>query len=63
VLIMTGGPGVGNTTIVKAILRILAAKERSTAACERPFIDCWKLTLGPAASAVEKTNRSIATCL
>src|SRR6202007_2940250 len=26
VLIMTGGPGVGKTTIVKAILRILAAK-------------------------------------
>ena len=25
---MTGGPGVGNTTIVKAILRILAAKGR-----------------------------------
>jgi exodeoxyribonuclease V alpha subunit len=27
VLVMTGGPGVGKTTIVKAILRILAAKE------------------------------------
>ena len=26
VLVMTGGPGVGKTTIVKAILRILAAK-------------------------------------
>jgi hypothetical protein len=26
VLIMTGGPGVGKTTIVKAILRIIAAK-------------------------------------
>jgi exodeoxyribonuclease V alpha subunit len=27
VLVMTGGPGVGKTTIVDAILRILAAKE------------------------------------
>ena len=27
VLIMIGGPGVGKTTIVNAILRILAAKE------------------------------------
>ena len=27
VLVMTGGPGVGKTTIVNAILRILAAKE------------------------------------
>ena len=26
-LVMTGGPGVGKTTIVKAILRILAAKD------------------------------------
>jgi exodeoxyribonuclease V alpha subunit len=26
VLVMTGGPGVGKTTIVKAILRVLAAK-------------------------------------
>lgn len=26
VLVITGGPGVGKTTIVKAILRILAAK-------------------------------------
>jgi ATP-dependent exoDNAse (exonuclease V) alpha subunit len=29
VLVMTGGPGVGKTSIVNAILRILAAKGRS----------------------------------
>jgi ABC-type microcin C transport system duplicated ATPase subunit YejF len=30
VTVMTGGPGVGKTTIVKAILRILAAKGTET---------------------------------
>ena len=33
VLVMTGGPGVGKTTIVKAILRILAAKGMSLLLC------------------------------
>ena len=33
VLVMTGGPGVGKTTIVKAILRILAAKGISILLC------------------------------
>jgi exodeoxyribonuclease V alpha subunit len=33
VLVMTGGPGVGKTTIVKAILRILAAKGTSLLLC------------------------------
>jgi exodeoxyribonuclease V alpha subunit len=33
VLVMTGGPGVGKTTIVKAILRILAAKGTSLVLC------------------------------
>ena len=33
VLIMTGGPGVGKTTIVKAILRILAAKGTGLLLC------------------------------
>ena len=33
VLVMTGGPGVGKTTIVKAILRILAAKGTSLLPC------------------------------
>jgi exodeoxyribonuclease V alpha subunit len=32
-LVMTGGPGVGKTTIVKAILRILAAKGTSLLLC------------------------------
>jgi exodeoxyribonuclease V alpha subunit len=32
VLVMTGGPGVGKTTIVKAILRILAAKDTRASA-------------------------------
>ena len=32
-LVMTGGPGVGKTTIVKAILRILAAKGASILLC------------------------------
>jgi len=33
VLVMTGGPGVGKTTIVNAILRILAAKDTSLLLC------------------------------
>jgi exodeoxyribonuclease V alpha subunit len=33
VLVMTGGPGVGKTTIVKAILRILAAKGAALLLC------------------------------
>ena len=33
VLVMTGGPGVGKTTIVKAILRILAAKGTELLLC------------------------------
>jgi exodeoxyribonuclease V alpha subunit len=33
VMVMTGGPGVGKTTIVKAILRILAAKGTSLLLC------------------------------
>ena len=33
VLVMTGGPGVGKTTIVRAILRILAAKGTSLLLC------------------------------
>ena len=33
VLVMTGGPGVGKTTIVKAILRILAAKGTTILLC------------------------------
>jgi exodeoxyribonuclease V alpha subunit len=33
VLVMTGGPGVGKTTIVKAILRILAAKGTDLLLC------------------------------
>ena len=36
VLVMTGGPGVGKTTIVNAILRILAAKGTTSAAPDRP---------------------------
>ena len=38
VTVMTGGPGVGKTTIVKAILRILAAKgtEILTVRADRP---------------------------
>jgi exodeoxyribonuclease V alpha subunit len=32
-LIMTGGPGVGKTTIVNAILRILAAKSTNILLC------------------------------
>src|SRR6202034_381528 len=33
VLVMTGGPGVGTTTIVSAILRILAAKGTTLLLC------------------------------
>jgi exodeoxyribonuclease V alpha subunit len=33
VLVMTGGPGVGKTTIVKAILRVLAAKGTKLLLC------------------------------
>jgi exodeoxyribonuclease V alpha subunit len=33
VLVMTGGPGVGKTTIVRAILRILAAKGTELLLC------------------------------
>src|SRR5262249_61130092 len=32
-LVMTGGPGVGKTTIVRAILRVLAAKEMRLLLC------------------------------
>src|SRR5262249_33653735 len=40
VLVMTGGPGVGKTTIVKAILRILAAKGSPSAVrTDRPQHD------------------------
>jgi exodeoxyribonuclease V alpha subunit len=35
VLVITGGPGVGKTTIVKGILRILSAKG-SSFCCARP---------------------------
>src|SRR5262249_41769144 len=41
----------------KAVLSIGRPASR-----QRPFIDCWKLTPGPAASAGAKTIRSIATC-
>jgi ATP-dependent exoDNAse (exonuclease V) alpha subunit len=33
VLVMTGGPGVGKTTIVDAILRVLAAKDINILLC------------------------------
>jgi hypothetical protein len=36
VLVMTGGPGVGKTTIVKGILRILAAKGTNLLLCAPP---------------------------
>src|SRR5437763_13297686 len=36
VLVMTGGPGVGKTTSVKAILRILAAKAPTFCCAHRP---------------------------
>ena len=36
VLVITGGPGVGKTTIVNAILRILAAKGTNLLLCARP---------------------------
>lgn len=36
VLVITGGPGVGKTTIVKAILRILAAKAPACCCARRP---------------------------
>jgi ATP-dependent exoDNAse (exonuclease V) alpha subunit len=36
VLVMTGGPGVGKTSIVKAILRILAAKGTNLLLCAPP---------------------------
>jgi exodeoxyribonuclease V alpha subunit len=35
VLVITGGPGVGKTTIVNSILRILAAKAVSLSLCAR----------------------------
>jgi exodeoxyribonuclease V alpha subunit len=34
VMVITGGPGVGKTTLVNSILRILAARERRRARCE-----------------------------
>jgi len=36
VLVMTGGPGVGKTTIIRAILRILAAKGVKLVCTDRP---------------------------
>jgi exodeoxyribonuclease V alpha subunit len=36
VLVNTGGPGVGKTTIVNAILRILSAKDVSLLLCAPP---------------------------
>jgi exodeoxyribonuclease V alpha subunit len=41
VLVMTGGPGVGKTTIIKAILRILAAKGTNLLLCA-PTCPCRK---------------------
>jgi ATP-dependent exoDNAse (exonuclease V) alpha subunit len=39
VLVMTGGPGVGKTTIVNAILRILAAKGTNILLCAPCHLD------------------------
>ena len=38
VLVMTGGPGVGKTTIVKGILRIVAAKGVRLICARRPVV-------------------------
>jgi exodeoxyribonuclease V alpha subunit len=77
ILVITGGPGVGKTTIVNSILRILAAKGVSLSLCAptgraakrmtegsrpRPSIGCSRLTPRAAASNAAATTRSTATC-
>ena len=39
-LVITGGPGVGKTTIVNSILKILAAKGVRLLLCARPPRGC-----------------------
>ena len=48
VLVMTGGPGVGKTTIVKAILSILAAKGAKLLLCAPTGRAAKRMTLTPA---------------
>jgi exodeoxyribonuclease V alpha subunit len=72
VMVITGGPGVGKTTLVNSLLKILTAKAVSIAFCaptgraarrlsesttrRRPSIACSKPTPGPAASGATKSS-------
>ena len=78
VTVMTGGPGVGKTTIVKAILRILAAKGTEILLCAptgraakrmteatglpRRSTDCWRSIPKVEASNAATTTRSTVIC-
>jgi exodeoxyribonuclease V alpha subunit len=67
VLVITGGPGVGKTTIVNAILRILSAKGVNLLLCAatgfetKTIHDCSRSIPKAAASITMSTTRSIAT--
>jgi exodeoxyribonuclease V alpha subunit len=47
VLVITGGPGVGKTTIVNSILRILAAKTVKLLLCDQSYftVDSFVLVM------------------
>jgi exodeoxyribonuclease V alpha subunit len=73
VMVITGGPGVGKTTLISSLLKILIATRsvprpvapqsvcpRALASKRRPSIACSRPTPGPAASGATRTNLSTA---
>jgi exodeoxyribonuclease V alpha subunit len=69
-LVITGGPGVGKTTLVQAILQVLRAKRvappsgspKAPGWRHGPSTGCSRRTRRPAASSGTRRTRSTATC-